>query len=1058
MKVRRLLPVVLVLAAMLAATSQPLTTRAAYVAPAFTFPAPTPTSPSVFRWQGQVLQSPDTSSGISGADPTVACSPDTVGDCEDTKLTVPANVTPSSLYIKVSWVHPNWKVHMYVISPDGKVIGAPLGCDTGLYEKGCGNESTLTFDEVTVRSPKAGVWTVRVAAVNIHDEAYSGIAAFTNTDPVQYARRTIASLQNVLTRRQQVNLVFAGWKPTPAELKEIQDGLPDDMRPSVAGKQSCDGDDPRDNTGSGLVQHLTSHCTATDPTNPGVASPSNPNSPSNTGGTPAVPYFEPLDFKPHYNFYAADDVYTKDLFAAIKAATKQDVSFGNTRIPATGVTTPASAKAAYLSKYDQSFGNLRGTGHKVADATVVDEVDGLAVEDWVQKTRLDAKYCNSFTDLASSQKTGGQFINPDPNATRDPFWGAGADGTGPLQIDRNPQGVNRGITFFLLDTFYPTYADSYFRPDHYHTWGTVDRIKDPDTGGVDGFDNGRGWGGRYRFSILDLGAAPSNYERSNWLTSSADPNDGSAGFDPPIWQYRNDPHWQNSAPPDPLQAGGNTIGQVLGWEINQGLAFKYIGSYLYRPIPADFYRLATQQWVDHYSTPGEGDFYSVDLNKVYKPALGMQALRSAIPYATFEGGNVKSEVLGCARQRAQFHFSGAAFKSMPVKDAMVPDPRCSEATYDPRQEALELAKSHGTGIVAGVAGTPEYDLTVNQDDIRNFIDHNRQKYAPALNGAFTVPVVNVMFEKVYTVALPLIVGGIAESVNGGDGWGQIDNVNDQYVLKSAIDCANSLPAAPGCNGVPDTFRHDVGFTYTVQHEAAHVLGLPHPHDGSTQVEKGSDTADPKYHYYYSMLKWLYDVSASPTTYGAAYGTYEVVDQERLIYGHTAEYLKRSQDWIADSYFMDGVSGASAPSAATQAREALMEQDRQQAGDLFKAGDYLHAQYAMKNAALHAKGVTQAPVAPHQLTAAEAAADQNAIFAINPQTFYVPDGCGVKAVGVSAPVAVSPPVAAPVTPALPDTSTPVPGTALPTGMLLLSFLLPALLVLLGRRRENLRGGL
>lgn len=1048
MRFRRLLPVVLVLAAMVVAGNQPLNTRAAYVPPAVTFTKPTPGVPSVFNWQGQVLQSPDTSSGISGADPTVACSPDTVGDCEDVKLTVPRGVTPSSLYVKVSWVHPNWKVHMYVISPDNTVIGAPLGCDVGLYDKGCGNEGTLTFDEVTVRSPKAGVWTVRVAAVNIHDEAYTGIAALTNSDPVQYARRTLATLQNVLTRKQQINLVFAGWKPTAAELTEIQAGLPDDYRPSVAQKVNCDGDDPRDNPSAGLIQHLTSHCTATDPNNPNVASPTNPNA----GSTPAVPYFEPLDFKPHYNLYAADDVYTRDLFAAIKAATKQDVSFGNTRIPATGITTPASAKAAYLTKYDQTFGSMRGTAHKVSDASVVDEVDGLAVEDWIQSTRLDVKYCNSFTDLASNIKTGAQFINPDPNATHDPFWGAGADGTGPLQIDKNPQGVNRGITFFLLDTFYPAYADSYFRPDHYHTWGTVDRVKDPDTGGVDGIDNGRGWGGRYRFSILDLGAAPSNYERADWVATSTDPNDGSAAFDPPIWQYRNDPHWQNSAPPDSLQAGGNTIGQVLGWEVNQGLAFKYIGSYLYRPIPADFYRLATQQWVDHYSTPGEGDFYSVDLNKVYRPALGLQALRSAIPYATFDGGNVKSEVLGCARQRAQFHFSGAAFKSLPVKDAMVPDPRCSDATFDPRQEALELAKSHGTGIVAGVAGTPEYDLTVDQDDIRNFIDHNRQKYAPALNGAFTVPVVNVMFEKIYTVALPLIVGGIAESVNGGDGWGQIDNVNDQYVLKSAIDCTNSLPVAPGCNNVPDTFRHDVGFTYTVQHEAAHVLGLPHPHDGSNQVERGSDNADPKFHYYYSMLKWLYDISASPTTYAATYGTYEVVDQERLMYGHTAEYLKRSQDWITDSYFMDGVSGATAPSAVTQAREALMEQDRQQASDLFKAGDYLHAQYAMKNASLHAKGVTQAPVAPHQLTAAEAAADQNAIFAINPQTYYVPNGCGVQAVNApAAPVAA--PVSAPL-PVLPATATLVPAAPIPTGLLALTLLLPALLVLLSTGRGRL----
>jgi hypothetical protein len=52
--------------------------------------------------------------------------------------------------------------------------------------------------------------------------------------------------------------------------------------------------------------------------------------------------------------------------------------------------------------------------------------------------------------------------------------------------------------------------------------------------------------------------------------------------------------------------------------------------------------------------------------------------------------------------------------------------------------------------------------------------------------------------------------------------------------------------------------------------------------------------------YYEMLKWLYDASASPTTYAGTYGTYEIVDQERLMAGHAAEYLRQMQDWLRDA--------------------------------------------------------------------------------------------------------------------------------------------------------------
>jgi hypothetical protein len=484
---------------------------------------------------------------------------------------------------------------------------------------------------------------------------------------------------------------------------------------------------------------------------------------------------------------------------------------------------------------------------------------------------------------------------------------------------------------------------------------------------------------------MDLGSAPSTYERADWVSATIAPDGGSAAFDPPIWDYRNSPAWNGSQPAGPQQAGGNTLGQVMGWEVTQGLTFKYVGGYLYRPIPNDVYVLATNDIVDHYSLPSAGDLYGVDMTKVADNTKALNALTSAAPYANFLPGPNQVKTLGCAANHAAIVGNptvvGVITQGL-VKE--VPDPACTAATSDAFQQAIEDGKGNGGAILLSQGGSSVPIYAVDQDYLRDYIDHNRPQYAPLYAGAFTVPVVNVMFEHEYNVALPLLVGGIAENVNNGDGWGQFDNVNDSLVPKAAIVCAQSSPVAPGCNGIPDTFRHDYGLTYTMQHESAHFLGVNHPHDGANSVGKA---ADGTWHYYYSMLKWMYDASASPTTYAGTYGTYEIVDQERLMAGHAAEYMKQAQDWLVDAYVQDGAAGRTQPSTRTLSRQRLATADINQASKLFQAGDYLHAMYAMRNAALHAQGVTSKPVAPHRLSLQEAATNTNAVFSIHPQRVF-----------------------------------------------------------------------
>jgi hypothetical protein len=103
---------------------------------------------------------------------------------------------------------------------------------------------------------------------------------------------------------------------------------------------------------------------------------------------------------------------------------------------------------------------------------------------------------------------------------------------------------------------------------------------------------------------------------------------------------------------------------------------------------------------------------------------------------------------------------------------------------------------------------------------------------------------------------------------------------------------------------------------------------------------------------------MYDVSAAPTTYAMSYRPYEVEDQDNLQRGHIAEYLLAAQDALKARLLDEVHQGRTAPSVAWAGDYSQMRQWRTQAADLFRAGDYLHAEYAARNAALAARGIPQ----------------------------------------------------------------------------------------------------
>jgi hypothetical protein len=103
---------------------------------------------------------------------------------------------------------------------------------------------------------------------------------------------------------------------------------------------------------------------------------------------------------------------------------------------------------------------------------------------------------------------------------------------------------------------------------------------------------------------------------------------------------------------------------------------------------------------------------------------------------------------------------------------------------------------------------------------------------------------------------------------------------------------------------------------------------------------------------------MYDISAAPTTYAMSYRPYEVEDQDNLQRGHVVEYLLSAQDVLRTRLEAEALAGRTTPSEGWTDSYNRMRQWRTQAVELFRRGDYLHAEYAARNASIAARGFPQ----------------------------------------------------------------------------------------------------
>lgn len=928
-------------------------------------PLATEGHPHVATFDTRLTRNPDANNAAAFTTPADTCA---APECSEIRLNVPAGSAGQSLYARASWPSQTQYVHIWGVTPDGKSYVGTANTASSV-DKRTGNADIAPLAEFSVLNPQPGTWRIQVRAVfGYAIPVHVGVALVKGDAPHLPNFDVNQLADRYLTQHITFNVVFVNRRWTSDEIKAFRALMPLEYRNAVLLKQSSDGTSTETGLESTAENWGGSHYTGTDGTH--------------NGGF--IPYFEPLHYTFDYRFMQAGSRWTRDLFSVMHNATVQDSPF--TVVNTTVGSTAPEEQGNYLASYDARDGKVyRGVDSTVANPTVGDKIDAFKVEDWIFKHRGDQIYSRAFTDVETGARRSGRFINPDPGAYFDPFYTR----TGHKVLDRAPQGPATSFTYFVMDTFTHGQGSTaivdpttYFRPSAYHFFDVSAHMIDPDTHLADGPDDARQWGGRYRFFFLDLGAGPNNFETTDGFTGRQGGSADAPNNDPPIWDYTNNPTWQ-----------GRLVANTAR-DVKTMLFSRLAAGYLYRPIPADVYFLADNNWEDCYSNPScspDGVAHT-DLSKIYHADYIAKNLGAAIPGATFRTeasvpGLKTFRYLGCAANRAVanpdpsvLQIASGSAPLVPPRVVLVPDPNCVGKVSDPIQEALEIAKSRGDAVVGGVN-----DATASAIVMRAWVEAHRPLVAPQPAGQFTLTNISVVWPGATTWDLPAIVGGIALNTPNGEGWGILNNTNDRVKGSDSTDCNAPqvlLHPVPGCGGVPPTRAHGYGFSYTVEHESSHFLGLTHPHDYFT-VEKD---ATGRWNYFGEQSAHLADFSMAPTTYAGAFAPYSVLDQDIIQRGHIAEYLRLTQDYLADAALQDGMAGLHQPGPLTQRKVREAGNWRAQASALFGCGDYVHAEHAMRNATLAAQGVFGPIVAPRLLKPGE-----KVLFSVKGQPVFGPDG-------------------------------------------------------------------
>jgi hypothetical protein len=894
--------------------------------------------------------------------------------------------------VEISWTLPSDDFDLYVYAPDGTVVDKSA-------------DAASVSEAVTVPRLPGGTYRVLVVPYTTAGATYSGTATVTAHDiPTGMAfPEDRTAVERELVQDYPLNVVFVGRTPTADEVAELKSRIPTKYRPPVSNKSenSCE----LGQSAAGFLNWNKCMSGSDDP-------------PYFVGITYRY-QLNVLVANEAYTkslFQVAEDHTAKaqDYRSGKARAENQvryDTAFGGYRVLAKGgdpsykVTDPT--KTDLIDAYaveDWIFDSRLDAANACAFTNV--ETGACVPASVVAPDRT--AYHDPFYDehglnldrMPQGRNSGSSFFFLDtftPGYAKDYF---------------RPNAYHTYGTDKVIDgAIVPKPVEE----------GGSWRITDPDTKAWDGVDFARTWGGRYRFHFIDMGAAPNDYEDFLWLNYGLGMSSDYPHGDPPVWQYTADPLWKQDG--DSCATDGQGIDPNLAdlpyrndtpcrlmprvaRDVAYGLFFRSTSGYLYRPIPrGDVNWLAVSNWTDFYSRPqwvngqltNGGGVYGTwwtNTDLLYKiDDVGAQThddtlrwLSSATPYTRWVGR--KGEVIPLYdptsnQPTGEYLNTSPKYEDLPAPshhvkvdgDAvdLVPEPLATDehvhtdygVDLTEVSNTIEKAKASGADAKTEITGVGTYDDAVNGGVVRDYVDSHPKGIADHVEGVNTIPSINTTFEKGYTWSLPVIVGGIAFYTEDGEAWGVLNNVNDRFKGAHSHYPAVQPGDAPGSKrsltdqSLP-TQNPGSGMSYTVEHEAAHNLGLSHPHDGSYGVEKcpEGDVKAGQWECYWSGLGYMYDVSAAPTTYAMSYRPYEVEDQDNLQRGHTAEYLIGAQEALRKRLSDEAAAGRTTPSDAWVADYSRMKEWRTQAGTLFRAGDYLHSEYAARNASLAARGFPQ----------------------------------------------------------------------------------------------------
>jgi hypothetical protein len=901
-------------------------------------------------------------------------------------LDVPANYWSNhegSVTVDLTWADSSNDLDLEVDDASGANIGESIAGDT-------------TSEHIDLGKLEPGTYTVQTrSALAPPGTAWTASATLTSTEvsPSMIFPESRETLLDELVQEYPLRVIFVGRTPTAAEVAELKASIPDTYKPTVSTKSATPGElDPEG--ASGLLNWNKAHYL------PGEN-----------------PYFLGITYKYKLQILTASADYAKALYQVAEDHTARDQSYQDQVMTAQQVKYDSSfGKYRLLAKAgDPTFAVTDPSKQDLVDAYAVEDwmFESRTDPRWsCAFTDVETGQCVPAGVIQDSRNA-----YHDPYYDK---FGLNLD-TMPQGVNKGSSYFffdtftpSYAKDYFRSNAYHVWGTDKVINgaivPKAVEDGGSW-RVTDPDAGSWRGVDFARTWGGRYRFHFFDLGAAPNSYEDATWANYGAGMSSEYPYGDPPVWQYAADPLWQQQGDTcqdaAALHYTGNTPCRMmprLGRDVAYGLFFRSTAGYLYRPIPkGDTNWLAANNWTDFYSrpqwvkdpttglsaptsAPWYGNWWS-DLHKLYKiddvtktpHDDTLRWLSAATPYARWVGrvgetiplydpttNQPTGETLDVSPKFADLPAPDHHVSSSLGEVDVVPEPLATDehvhVKYGDKDvdltglsNAIEKAKAYG---LAGAS----YDFSVNTDVMRQYVDAHEEGIADRVPGVNTMPSLNLVFEKVWTWGLPVIAGGVSIDDGNNEAWGVVNNVNDRFKWCGAnyplYDPATSKPGDPvsllPCHPKQET---GTGFSYTIEHEAAHSLGLSHPHDGSYGVDKcpAGDPNAGKWECYWTGLGWVMDISAAPTTYAMDYRPYEVEDQDNLQRGHIAEYLLSAQESLRAKLTAEAATGATMPSADYQARFAEYTQWKAKAVSLFKVGDYLHGEYAARNAAIAAKG-------------------------------------------------------------------------------------------------------